>query len=319
MSVSKLSFSQSIIRTPTIALRHDRLKPYLPPGAEVFLKLELFQQAGSFKARGVVRAIAALSGEERARGVTAVSAGNHALAVSWGAKAAGLDAVVCMPKMADPIRVAGCEALGAQVVLCENVEEAFAECDRQVSEHGRTLLHPFESEHMMSGAADVGMELSDAVPDMDYAIIPVGGGGLIAGMSRAIAHAQPDCTIIGAEPEGANAMQRSFDTGETVRLSKVDTIADSLGAPMTLPQTLGVTRAHVSEIVALPDDDFRQAMRWMFDALKLVAEPACASTLAALCGPLRESCSGKRVGILACGSNIGIEKFTSLLGGTKAT
>lgn len=308
-----------LIRTPAIALRHDRLAPHLPEGAEVFMKLELLQQAGSFKARGVVRAIAALSDDNRQRGVTAVSAGNHALAVSWGAKAAGLEAVVCMPNTADPVRVEGCKALGAEVMLCENVGEAFAECDRQVTEKGRTMLHPFESPHMMDGAADVGTELCDAVPDMDFAIIPVGGGGLIAGMSRAISHMQPDCTIIGVEPEGANSMQQSFASGETVRLAGVNTIADSLGAPMTLPQTLAVAREHVSEIVTLPDDAFRQAMRWMFDGLKLVAEPACASTLAALCGPLRERCAGQRVGILACGSNIGIEKFAHLIDGTEPT
>lgn len=284
----------------------------LPAGAEVFIKLELFQQAGSFKARGVARAIAALTDTQRAAGVTAVSAGNHALAVAWGANAAGLSATVVMPKTADRIRVEGCRNLGTKVVLTDSVGDAFAECDRLVAEEGRTMLHPFESEHMMDGAAEVGTEICQAVPDLEVAIIPVGGGGLIAGMSRAIKAHNPDCTIIGVEPEGANSMQRSFASGAPVRLEGVSTIADSLGAPMALPLTFAETRRNVSRIITLPDDVLPPAMRALYDGLKIVAEPACAASFAALTRPLRDELAGKRVAIIACGSNISLEKFARL-------
>lgn len=169
-----------IVVTPSLALTGDRLRPHLPDGAEVLMKMELFQQAGSFKSRGVLLAIDAMGEAERAAGVTAVSAGNHALAVSWGAQQAGLSAKVVMPKTADAIRVEGCKALGAEVVLAENVEEAFKEVERLRAEEGRTMLHPFESPHMTLGAATCGHELASTAlaqwGSVDAAIIPIGGG-----------------------------------------------------------------------------------------------------------------------------------------------
>ena len=223
-----------IVPTPTLTLNSDRFAGHMPDGAHVRMKMELFQQAGSFKSRGVLLAIDALSDDERAAGVTAVSAGNHALAVSWGAKSAGLSAKVVMPDTADPIRVEGCKALGAEVVLASNVGEAFAEAQRLVDEEGRTMLHPFESPYMMLGAATCGFELANAFEQLDIAIIPVGGGGLISGMSSAIKLVHPDCKIYGVEPFGADSMFQSFEKGEAVHLDGVNTIADSLGAPLAM-------------------------------------------------------------------------------------
>ena len=303
-----------IVATPTLLLNGARLTAALPEDASVFLKMELFQQAGSFKARGVLLAIDAMQAAERQVGVTAVSAGNHALAVSWGAHDAGLSAKVVMPKTADPVRVEGCRAMGAEVILKDNVSEAFAECDRLVAEEGRTMLHPFESPYMVLGAASVGLELALAAPDLDCAVLPIGGGGLIAGMALGIKAVQGDCTIIGVEPEGADAMSRSLAAGAPFHLEKVETIADSLGAPMALPKTFAIARQHVEEIIRLPDAAMQSTMRLLYDGLKIVAEPACAASTAAIRGPLRDRLAGKRVAAIACGSNIGLEKFARLMG-----
>ncbi len=303
-----------IVVTPTITLNSDRITPHWPDGATVHMKMEAFQQAGSFKSRGVLLAIDALDEQQRNAGVTAVSAGNHALATSWGAKKAGLSAKVVMPKSADNIRVAGCQALGAEVVLVDDVGAAFAEVERLVREEGRTMLHPFESQHMTLGAATCGLELMEAAPDLDVVVIPIGGGGLISGMSTAVKAVNPDCEIIGVEPFGADSMWRSFNEGEAVHLDKVDTIADSLGAPMALPGSFAITKSNVSEIARLHDDEMRNAMRLLYGTMKLVAEPACSATTAAVIGPLKNQLVGKSVGIIACGSNISLEKFNRLTG-----
>lgn len=301
-----------IVATPTLTLNSQRLTPHLPNDSQVHMKMELFQQAGSFKARGVLLAIDALESDQRAAGVTTVSAGNHALAVSWGARNAGISAKVVMPNTADKIRVDGCKALGAEVVLVKNVEEAFAEVDRLVETEGRTLLHPFESPYMTLGAATCGLEFAESRPDMEVAVIPVGGGGFISGMSTAIRLVNPSCQIIGVEPFGADSMWRSFKRGEAVELEKVDTIADSLGAPMARPNSFAITRENVGEIVRLEDDELRGAMILLYDGLKIVAEPACAATTAAITGRLKERLAGLNIGIVACGSNISLNKFIRL-------
>ena len=302
-----------IVDTPSITLNSDRIHEHLPSGSTVSMKMELFQQAGSFKARGVLLAIDAMSQEQKQAGVTAVSAGNHALAVSWGAKNAGLSAKVVMPKTADSIRVEGCRALGADVVLMDDVAQAFAEANRLVEDEGRTMLHPFESPFMVLGAATCGLEFIRAHPRLDVVLVPIGGGGLISGMSSAIKQIKPDCTIIGVEPFGADAMWQSFETGAPVTLDKVDTIADSLGAPLSLPDTYGITRQYADRVLRLNDDAMRDAMKVLYDGLKIVAEPACAATLAAVMGPLKGELEGKTVGIIACGSNISLRKFTNIL------
>lgn len=301
-----------IVATPTLTLNSDRLKGHWPKDSQVHMKMELFQQAGSFKARGVLLAVDALHTDQKSAGVTAVSAGNHALAVSWGARNAGISAKVVMPDTADKIRVNGCRALGAEVVLTSNVEAAFAEVERLVKEEGRTMLHPFESPYMTLGAATCGLEFIKSRPEMEVAVIPVGGGGFISGMSTAIKLINPDCQVIGVEPYGADSMFQSFEKGEAVQLDGVNTIADSLGAPMTLPTGYAITSAQVDEIIRIEDDAMCEAMRLLYDGLKIVAEPACAATTAALTGPLKDQLSGKNTGIVACGSNISLEKFKRL-------
>lgn len=278
-------------------------------GTEVHLKLELFQFAGSFKPRGALMNMMALTPEELARGVTAVSAGNHAMAVGYAARALGTTAKVVMPKNANPARVEGCRAFGVEVVLVDDVHSAFAEARRIEEEEGRSFIHPFEGRDTALGTATLGLELMEARPDLDAVVVPIGGGGLCAGVATAVKLASPSCRVYGVEPEGADTMHRSFAAGEPQGIDEVRTIADSLGAPYAAPYSFGLCRRYVDELVKVDDDAMRSAMLTIFLGAKLAVEPAAAAATAALCGPLREELRGRRVGLVVCGSNIDFETY----------
>ncbi|RMF38216.1 MAG: pyridoxal-phosphate dependent enzyme, partial [Alphaproteobacteria bacterium] len=266
-----------VIETPVVALASDRIAPHLPAGCEPVLKLEIFQQSGSFKARGALLNIDALGADERAAGVTAVSAGNHALAVSWAAAREGVPAKVVMLQSSDPVRISGCRALGAEVVLAPDVAAAFEEVARIEAEEGRAFIHPFDAPLTLLGTATCGLEFSRQAPGLDAVIVPIGGGGLIAGMARAFKLTQPGCTVYGVEPEGADTMHRSFAAGAPQKIERVRTIADSLGAPMALPYSFGEARRHVDELVLIDDGAMLRATALLFDALKIAVEPAAAA------------------------------------------
>lgn len=302
-----------VIQTPTVPLASGQIRPFLPDDAAVTVKLELFQHAGSFKARGALLSVDALDTDQRERGVTAVSAGNHALAVAWASHRESVSAKLVMPKKADPVRVSGCRALGAEVTLVDDIHAAFAEMDRIVEEEGRTAIHPFEGKYMTLGSATCGLELIAQHPDLDTIVVAVGGGGLIGGLGRACKLLSPECRIIGVEPMGADSLYRSFREGKPVAIPAVDTIADSLGSPTALPYSFGVAQANVDEVVRIHDDEMLKAMAHLYDALKIAAEPACAAAVAALIGPLREQLRGKHVGVVACGSNIGEQQFVDYM------
>ncbi|WP_400087750.1 threonine/serine dehydratase [Yoonia sp. R78084] len=309
---AKAQVQADLIETPILPLTSARWHGLLPEGADVTVKLELFQQAGSFKARGALLGMRNLDAAQRAAGVVAASGGNHALAVSWAAKAAGVDALIAMPQATDPVRIAGCQALGATVTLHDDMAAAFAAMN-VAADAGRTLMHPFEGAHMVLGAATCGYEYATQAPQIDTYVIPVGGGGMISGMACAIKQMNPDATVIGVEPFGADSMSQSFEAGYPVQLDRVATIADSLGAPLALPLTYGVSRAYVDRIVKIEDHDMLAAMDIYQNILRFTAEPACAASLAATMGPLRAELAGRRIGIIACGSNISLERYGALM------
>lgn len=300
---------ERVRETPVWQWRGDTIERAAGTDTQVLLKLELFQYTGTFKARGALLNALALSDQARQRGVTAVSAGNHAIAVAFAARAVGASAKVVMPKTANAARVASCRAYGAEVVLTDDVYAAFAEVERIQREEGRSFIHPFEGETTVLGTATVGYELCNQAADLDAVIVPVGGGGLIAGIACAVRQMQPRCKVYGVEPQGADSMRRSFEAGTPQKLERVDTIADSLAAPYALPYSFGVARRFVDEIVTIPDNAMRRAMGLLFADMKLAVEPAGAATTAALCGPLRERLAGKRVGVIVCGSNIDLATF----------
>lgn len=301
-----------IIDTPVLPLTSARWDGVLPDCAGVTLKLELFQQTGSFKARGALLGMRHLTPAQRVAGVVAASGGNHALAVSWAAKAAGVKALITMPKATDPARIAGCKALGATVQLYDDMAAAFAAMTA-AADAGRALMHPFEAAHMTLGAATCGYDYVRAAPMVDTFVVPIGGGGLISGMACAIKQMNPDAQVIGVEPYGADSMYQSFAAGAPVRLEHVDTIADSLGAPFALPYSFGVAKAHVDRIVRIDDHAMLAAMDLYQQNLRITAEPACAASLAAILGPLRDDLAGRQVGIIACGSNISLARYADLM------
>ncbi|PJI92224.1 threonine dehydratase [Yoonia maricola] len=309
---AKAEVQADLIETPVLPLTAARWDGVLPQCAGVTVKLELFQQTGAFKARGALLGIRRLTADQRAAGVVAASGGNHALGVSWAARAAGVDALITMPKATDPARIAGCEALGATVTLHDDMAAAFAAMNA-AAESGRSLMHPFEAEHMVLGAATCGYEYARQVPQIQTYVIPIGGGGMISGMACAIKQMNPDARVIGVEPFGADSMSQSFVAGEPVRIEKVTTIADSLGAPLAMPLTYGVARAHVDRIVKIDDREMLAAMDIYQNLLRITAEPACAASLAAIVGPLKDDLAGQHVGIIACGSNISLTRYAELM------
>lgn len=302
----------AVIETPILPLASTRWDGVLPDCASVTLKLELFQQAGSFKARGAYLGVTGLDAAQRAAGVVAASGGNHALAVAWAAQAAGVDALICMPRAVDPARIAGCEALGAQVALYDDMAAAFAAMNDAAAK-GRTLLHPFEAPHMTLGAATCGLEYALQAPDINTFIVPIGGGGLISGMACAIKRLRPDAQVIGVEPFGADSMFQSLQQGVPVTLERVATIADSLGSPLAMPYSFGLAQEYVDRIVRIEDAEMLRAMEIYQSTLRITAEPACAASLAAILGPLRADLEGRHVGIIACGSNISLHRYAELM------
>ncbi len=283
------------------------------PATEVWLKLELFQKTGTFKLRGALNCIEALDAPARQRGVVAVSAGNHAIAVAYTARLAGCSARVVMPAHASPARIAACRELGAEVRLLPDMHQAFARGRDIERDEGRTMLHPYDGPLTAQGTATVGLELMAQVPGLDAVVVPVGGGGLCAGIAAAVKQLNPHCAVYGVEPFGADALYRSFASGTPQVLERVDTVADSLCAPYAMEYSFNVCRRFVDEVVRVDDEQICEAMLYLFRDAKLVAEPAAAVAAAALFGPLRERLAGKRVALLVCGSNIDAERFAELL------
>ena len=300
-----------IVETPIWRWRGDEVER--ATGTQPILKLELFQRSGSFKPRGALCNMLGLSGEALRRGVTAVSAGNHAMAVGYAARALGTTAKVVMPRTASPARVEGARAYGAEVVLVDDVHAAFARVKQIEADEGRAFVHPFEGPLTALGTATLGLELCAQAGELDAVVVPIGGGGLCAGVAAAVKQLSPRTRIIGVEPAGADTMHRSFRSGKPEGIEAVRTIADSLGAPHAAPYSFSLCRRFVDELVLVDDDQLRAALRLLFRAAKLAVEPAGAASTAALCGPLREKLAGQRVALIVCGANIDAAAFASVL------
>ncbi len=295
--------------TPLWSWRADALAAHVGDDTEVLLKLELFQYTGSFKPRGALAVMLDLPPDVLRRGVTAVSAGNHAMAVGYAARVLGTSAKVVMPKTANPFRVQGCRAYGAEVVLVDDVHAAFAQVQRIQDAEGRTFVHPFEGPRTALGTATLGLELCQQAERLDAVIVPIGGGGLCAGVALAVKQLMPGCQVFGVEPEGADTMHRSFAAGRPEAIDAVRTIADSLGAPHAAPYSFALCRRFVDELIMIDDALLCRAMALLFGSMKLAVEPAGAAATAALIGPLRARLRGRRVGVIVCGANLDAATF----------
>jgi threonine dehydratase len=303
-----------IVTTPIRHLVDGALAAAVGASTQVWLKEELFQRTGSFKPRGALSVMLDLDEAALARGVTGVSAGNHAISLGYCARILGSTAKVVMPRSANVFRVQMCRELGVTVELVDNVNEAFARVKEIESTEGRTFVHPYEGPKTALGTASVGMEFIDQVraagASLDAVIVAAGGGGLTGGVACAVKQMSPDTAVYVVEPEGADTMYRSFEAGSPQSIDAVRTIADSLGAPRCEPYSFELNRQFVDEVVLVNDDQIREAMRLLFRSAKLAVEPAGAAALAALMYPLRSRLEGKSVGIVVCGANIDAESFT---------
>jgi threonine dehydratase len=305
---------ERIRRTPVMPLEGPAVEAAFVPGTRALLKLELFQYTGSFKARGALVNALALDEDQRRRGICAISAGNHAIAAAFAARSVGASAKVVMKEGANAFRVAECRRYGGDIVFEADFHAAFRRVEEIRLEEGRTLIHPFEGLGTATGTATLGLEFIEQAPDLDAVIVPVGGGGLAAGLATAIRLVKPDCRVFGVEPFGADTMYRSFVAGSPQGIEKIDTIADSLGAPYALPISFALCQASLEEVVRIQDAEMIAAMRFLFQHARVAVEPAGAAATAALLGPLRERLAGLRVGLIVCGSNIAAEAYAHLIG-----
>lgn len=303
------AISPYVEKTPVHRWQGPELAKLVGEDTEVWLKLELWQRSGTFKARGVIANLVAMTDEQKRRGVTAMSAGNHAVAVAWGAQRFGVSAKVVMQASANPARVALAKSYGAEVLMAADGPSGFALADQIAADEGRAFIHPFDGVATSLGTGSLGVELAAQVPNLDAAIIAVGGGALAGGAARAIKFLQPRCQTIGVEPDGADSMHRSFAAGSAQRLERVSTIADSLAPPMTLPYTYALCRASLDRLVKVTDDQIRSAMGLLFREMKLAVEPAAAAATAALVEHQAGDLRGKRVAVVVCGSNIDLATF----------
>ena len=302
-----------VITTPIRRLIDDALAVAVGASTQVWLKEELFQRTGSFKPRGALSVMLDLDAAALERGVTGVSAGNHAISLGYSARILGTTAKVVMPQSANAFRVQVCREFGVDVELVENVAAAFARVREIEANEGRTFVHPYEGPKTALGTATVGLEFIDQVraedTELDAVIVAAGGGGLTAGVACAVKQMSPETAVYVVEPEGADTMYRSFEADSPQSIDAVRTIADSLGAPRCEPYSFALNRQFVDEVVLVNDDQIRDAMRLLFRSAKLAVEPAGAAALAALMYPLRGRLDGQREGLVVCGANIDPESF----------
>jgi threonine dehydratase len=304
-----------IVTTPVHELASPAVDDALGAGTRAILKLEMFQRTGSFKARSALLNVMALSRGELERGVCAISAGNHAIATAYAARELGTTAKVVMTATANPFRIERCRRYGAAVELVPDIHAAFRRVEELQIAEARPLIHPFEGIRTALGTATLGLEFLEQVPGLDAVIVPIGGGGLCAGVASAVKLVAPRCEVWGVEPEGADTMHRSFAAGQPESSDAVRTIADSLGAPYALPVSFELCRASVDGLVRVSDAELVAAMRFLLEEAKIAVEPAAAAATAALRGPLRERLRGRTVGLIVCGSNIDAASYARLIAG----
>jgi threonine dehydratase len=297
-------------RTPVLTSRtlNERV------GAEVFLKAENFQRIGAFKFRGAFNAISRLSPEQLASGVSAYSSGNHAQAVALAAKLAGTTAVILMPKDAPPTKMAATRGYGAEVVTYDRYGQDRAALARQLSEErGLTLIPPYDHYDVMAGQGTVALELLEEVGPLGALLVPIGGGGLIAGCATAATELSPGIRVIGVEPAAGDDTARSLAAGERVEIEVPRTIADGQAISSPGELTFPIVQRLVDSVELVSDDEIRAAMTFVFERLKVVAEPSGACALAALLAGRIQNLP-ERVGVVVSGGNVGLERWLEVLG-----
>jgi len=286
-------------------------------GMQVFMKAENLQRMGAFKFRGGYNSVNVLSDAERERGVVAFSSGNHAQAVALAAQLHGCRATIVMPHDAPALKLAATRGYGAEVVLYDRYkEDRSAIAKALVEERGAALIPPFDHLPVMAGQGTTALELIEDVGALDSLIVCAGGGGLLSGCTVAAKHLLPGIAVYGAEPERGNDMQQSLRRGGIVSIDVPRTICDGQQTQAVGIHPFEVIRAMVKDVLAVPDPVVVEAMRFVFERMKVVLEPSGACALAALMHH-REQFRGQRVGVTLSGGNIGIERFVALITGAE--
>jgi threonine dehydratase len=297
-------------RTPVVTSRtlDDRT------GARLFVKPENLQRGGAFKFRGAYNAISSLPADQLQRGVAAYSSGNHAQAVAIAAALLGAQAVILMPEDAPVAKFEATRGYGAEIVTYDRyAQDREALGQALANERGMALIPPYEHPLVMAGQGTVGYELLADASDLDVLVVPVGGGGLIAGCATAAKALRPSIRVVGVEPDGGDDTKRSLESGERIALPVPRTIADGLQATTPGELTFQVNRRLVDEIVTVEDAELVEAMRFAFERLKLVVEPSGAAGLAALLGGHVAGVGTRRVGVVISGGNVGAARFAELV------
>lgn len=275
-------------------------------GARVHLKAECLQVTGSFKVRGALNRVRQLAPDERERGVVTVSAGNHAQALAWAATAEGVPCTVVMPEKASRAKVEASRGYGAEVLLHGSVYDAFERCLQLRDERDLVFVHPFDDRHVIAGQGTVGLEIVgalEALEGVDTLLVPVGGGGLLAGVAAAVRVRSPWTRIIGVEPEGAAGLRTALDEGRVVKLDRIETVADGLAPPSTSELALAHARELVDDVILVTDTAIIEAVLFLLERAKLLVEPAGAAAVAALLsGAATPARDGDVVAILSGGN-----------------
>lgn len=281
-------------------------------GHRLYLKCECMQRTGSFKARGALNAMLQLSPAERTRGVVTVSAGNHAQALAWASSIVGAQCVTVMPEGASEYKIAATRGYGGTVEIAPGERKKAFDRAREIASQGKVMVHPFEDDRVAAGQGTVALEVLERLPEVRAVIIPIGGGGLIAGMAVAIKSERPHVKIIGVEPEGAPTMRASLDAGTPQQIT-ARTVADGLAAPMVGEMTLDIVRRYVDDVVLVTDEDIVAAMRDILAFTKILVEPAGAASVAALLSGKVRLDRGAHVAAVLSGGNVDLDRLKSLL------
>jgi threonine dehydratase len=314
ISVNQIQEAQRVLAQylePTPLLHNPWLSDVY--GCEVYLKMETMQPIGSFKIRGATYKIATLSEAEKIKGVIAASAGNHAQGVAWGSKKLGVDAMIVMPKTAPIVKVENTRKLGAKIVLFgNNYDEAYHEAIRLAQETGRTYVHAFEDDKVIAGQGAIGLEVLEQLPQTDFLISSIGGGGMIAGIATVFKAKSPETQIIGAQAQGSPSMSEAFKIKKTFKCNQVSTFADGIAVKEARPLMVELLLPLVDQILTAHDEQIADAVLDLLEKSKVVCEGAAAVSLAVL-DQIKDQIKGKNVVIVLGGGNIDVNLLSRVI------
>ena len=306
---------QASFALKTVIRRTDLISaPNINPDSHIYLKPENLQITGSFKVRGACFKIAQLTEEEKAKGVVACSAGNHAQGVALAATTHGIKSLICLPDNAPISKIEATKWYGADVCLVEGVyDDAYQKALKLRDEKGYTFVHPFDDEDVIAGQGTIGLELLEQLPDLDAVIVPIGGGGLISGVAFAIKHLNPNVKIYGVQASGAPSMLNSIEHNKIERMGFVRTIADGIAVKDPGEHTFEYCKKYVDEIVTVNDDEISTAILALIEQHKLIAEGAGAVAVAAAMFN-KVPIKGKKAICLVSGGNIDVTILSRVIG-----